>query len=335
MGSQRARLTPQMLRYEEKFDDRGDIRWMPYLMYFHPAGHRSDVVNTDALGFRLSHGPTGTASVGGTVPDGPVRLLAGSSTAFGIGATSDAATLPSRLWSAHAPALPWLNLAGRSHNATQELLLFVLYRHLLPPVSDVVLFSGFNALGLSRLPTALQGDSGAFFNSNDFYRRMGMLTPPQREGLLRRRPEPAAPAEPPPTLDEQIERAVELTMRSLTLWRDLLQPSGARLTYVLQPLATWIRDRPAPQEQALFAELDAMADFGRVYGDIAAAESGRTYAAALRTAVEAAGVAFIDMNPLLADAVDPQDWVFVDRIHFTDPGHDTVARLLAEALGVD
>src|SRR4051795_7565291 len=105
MTSARAELTPQMRAYAEKFDDRGDIRWLPYLMYFHAANHRSDVVSTDALGFRIAHGPGGEhGSAGGQVHRGPVRLLAGSSTVFGIGATCDAATLPSRLWSKHAPA---------------------------------------------------------------------------------------------------------------------------------------------------------------------------------------------------------------------------------------
>ena len=50
----RSALTPQMAAYMEKFADSGDIRWMPYLMYFHPARHASAVVNTDAVGFRYS-----------------------------------------------------------------------------------------------------------------------------------------------------------------------------------------------------------------------------------------------------------------------------------------
>ncbi|MFJ7949106.1 hypothetical protein ACIQ6K_36635 [Streptomyces sp. NPDC096354] len=69
---------------------------------------------------------------------GPVRLLAGSSTAFGIGARSDAATLPSRLWSDYAPSAPWLDFAGRSYNSAQEFTLFARYRHLLPRVTDIV-----------------------------------------------------------------------------------------------------------------------------------------------------------------------------------------------------
>lgn len=336
----RAVLTPQMSRYAEKFNDSGDIRWMPYLMYFHPVDHRSEVINTDSLGFRISHGVDQQASVGGSLPAGPVRLLAGSSTAFGIGATSDAATLPSRLWSEHAPSVPWLSFAGRSHNSTQELLLFVLYRHLLPRVEEIVLFSGFNDLGLSRLPASQQGDHGAFFNCTEFFEQMEALRArhhpvPRVLGRLAPRrypaPAPTGTEETLPSLAEQIARAVDLTTRHLDSWRLLAKGIGARLTYVLQPLATWIRERPAPPEQLLFDELDEIANFGRAYGDIAAMDAGRCYSEALQQGCEDLGVSFLDMNTVLAGAVGPDDWLFVDRIHFNDEGYDLVARLLAES----
>ncbi|MET8399975.1 hypothetical protein [Streptomyces sp900116325] len=80
------------------------------------------------------------------------RDLSSCSTAFGIGARSDAATLPSRLWSAYAPSAPCLNFAGRSYNSGQEFTLFALCRHLLTRVTDIVGFSGFNNLALSPLP---------------------------------------------------------------------------------------------------------------------------------------------------------------------------------------
>ncbi|MEK8104165.1 hypothetical protein NKG94_01700 [Micromonospora sp. M12] len=35
-----------------------------------------------------------------------------------------------------------------------------------------------------------------------------------------------------------------------------------------------------------------------------------------------------DLSPLLADVAAADEWLFVDRIHFTDHGHDVVARLL-------
>src|SRR5438094_968360 len=112
MQLQRHALTPQMLQYDD-FDDRAATRYVPYLMYFHRAGYTSEVVNTDRLGFRFTEGGNRRISARGEVPAGPVRVFAGSSTAFGIGATCDAATIPSRLWTKYAPSHPWLNFGGR------------------------------------------------------------------------------------------------------------------------------------------------------------------------------------------------------------------------------
>lgn len=297
-GSSIRELTPHMREYADGFDDRG-TRWLPYLMYFNPTDHRSDVVNTDRLGFRLSHGRGAVASLGGSLPSGPVRLLVGSSTVFGIGATSDAATLASRLWSCHAPSTPWLNMAGRSHNSAQELLLFTLYRHLLPPVTEIVLFSGFNNLGLSRLPTWMHGDHGAFFSCVSYFERMEHPAAcggraPSGIGRLLGRHRAAAVEKAIPEPDEQIARAVE-----------------------------------APPERLLFDELDRIASFTQKYGDIVAMDVGRRYALRLQSGCARIGVRFVDIGPVIAAAMRPEDWLYVDRIHFTDAGHDLVAGLLA------
>jgi hypothetical protein len=306
-------------------------------MYFHPADYRSDVVNTDRIGFRVSRNGTDHASPGGRLPDGPVNLVVGSSAVFGVGATHDGATLPSLLWSRYAPSRPWLNFGGRSHNSTQELLLFLLYRHLLPPVEQVVVYSGFNNLGLARLPRSKQGDHGAFFLCDDYFAKMDELRqPPGKSGRRRRRAAAAREAadEAVPDVDEQIDRAAELTVRHLGSWRLLTQALGARLSFVLQPLAPWVRDQPCREETLLFRELDELFNFGQMYGDITPPEVGRRYAAALRAGCDELDVPFLDMNVVLADALAPQDWTFVDRCHLTDQGHDTVARLLAEHLSL-
>jgi len=340
MVSHRAELTPQMLKYAEKFDDRGEIRWLPYLMYFHPASYNSEVVNTDRLGFRISHGAGDQASAGGRLPEGPVRLLAGSSTAFGIGATKDEATIASQLWSRHAPKAPWLNFAGRSHNSTQELLLFLLHRHLLPHIEEVVILSGFNNLGLSRLPQPQQGDHGAFFNCGEYFDQMDQLRARHRKapGFSRfgghRSPAAGVEDSTVPELAEQIANAAELTIRHLEAWKLLTSAAGIRLSFVLQPLATWIRERPAPQETLLFDELDKISNFQGVYGDISSMDAGQRYSDTLRNGCEKLGVPFFDLNPILAQVVGTDDWLFVDRIHFTDSGYDLVSSLLATHLNL-
>ena len=270
-----------------------------------------------------------------------MRLLAGSSTVFGIGASSDRHTLPSYLWRKHAPSTPWLNFGGYSHNSVQELMLFTLYRHLLPQVDEIVLFSGWNNLGLSRLPSSVRGDSGGFFNCNDFYGQMEELRARNRKssagrGLFSgRRQQAAEPVDTRvPELAEQIGIGAELTLRHLDSYRLLAEGMGARLTFVLQPLSTWVRETPAPQEKLIFDELDRISNFGEVCGDIASISTRERYSKQLQAGCERMGVRYLDINPVIADAISKDDWLFVDRIHFTDEGHDLVAGLLAEQLGL-
>lgn len=314
----RATLTPQMEQYSDAFSDSGTIQWLPYVMYFHPPNHHSEVVNTDALGFRLTDCGGRSLSVGGC--DEPVaNILAGGSTAFGIGATHDRATMASRL-NAHHPegSVPWLNAGGRSHNSAQELILHALTRHKLQRIERIVLFSGFNDLGLVRLGQPAGFDSGSFFLCNAFHKSLNGLPP--------------APvlSEDRLSIDEQISRAAELVLRHLDIWRALTTHSGTTLTYVLQPLASWIRDSFSPEEEALFAQLDHIGGFSEHYGDISRADVGEQYAGRLREGCYRLGIDFVEMAPLIAEAIELDDWLFVDRIHFTDFGYDLVVRLLTE-----
>lgn len=337
--SVRARLTPQMLDYEAKFTDSGEIRWLPYLMYFHPAGHHSKAVSTDASGFRYSVADGRAYSVADHDGIDSVRLVAGSSTVFGIGASSDAWTLSSRM-TVHDPRPePWLNFGGRSFNSTQELMLLTLYQHLLPNVAEIVLLSGFNNLGLARLPASVRGEHGAFFNCNQFYEVFGTDASRAAEhkntSVMRRllggRSDPAE-AEPVPPMSEQIAYAADLTLRHLEIWQIVADNVGAKLTYVLQPLAGWVRDKGTSEEEAIFAELDELGRFSDTYGDILEKRVNVEYAALLEAGAKNMGVGFVNLSPHLASRVAPDQWLFVDRIHFTDDGYDYVAKELLQLI---
>ncbi len=338
MNSARSTLTPHMAAYMDKFADSGDIRWMPYLMYFHPVAHKSPVVNTDSVGFRYSETGGWPYSVADRGDCPSVRLLAGSSTVFGIGASADKWTLPSRLSENDSRPEPWLNYGGRSFNSTQELLLLMLYRHLLPEVKEIVLFSGFNNLGLARLPASLRGDSGAFFNCREFFdalaprdkRQQGMF------GLAKRLVgvEEAHEEEDTSgmTLAQQIDYAARLTLQHVRTWNAVAKDMGAKLTFVLQPLSGWVRPTGSKEEEALFTELEQAGRFTETYGDILTREVCLEYGSALERGARAMGAGFLNMAPILAERLKPSDWLFVDRIHFTDWGHDFVAKTLLEAL---
>ncbi|MFD3522198.1 Inducer of phenazine A [Streptomyces sp. NPDC058653] len=342
MKLQRYELTPQMRQYDD-FDNRGHTRYLPYLMYFNHADYRSDVLNTDRFGFRYTHGAAGRAALDGDVARGPVRLFVGSSVALGIGATSDATTIPSRLWSRYAPSTPWLNFSGRSYNSVQELILMLLYRHLLPGIEEIVILSGVNNLLLSRLPDWQHGDHGAFFYCNEYFEHMEQLRAHHRRpnrklwGRAARTqgpaPETGAKA-PVPELSELISHATSLTEHHLDGWRALAAATGARVSYVLTPLAPWVRQEPAEEEATLFEELDRLSGFGvpldEMFGEIATIDAGRQYARALREVCHKQDVRFLEIAPLIAEAAGPKDWLFVDRGHFTDQGSDLFARILAD-----
>lgn len=147
---------------------------------------------------------------------------------------------------------------------------------------------------------------------------------------------PQAPAdEAPLTLDERLATAIERTALDLERFKLLAGTSGTRISFALQPLATWVRETPSPEEAELFRELDGkQSTFWQLFGEIAPAEVGRRYAEGIAQACAKHDVAFLDLNPLVADAADPGQWLFVDRAHFTDEGYDLVSGLLATGLGL-
>jgi hypothetical protein len=337
---QRYELTQQMRDYDA-MKDPSERRYVPYLMYFHRVNFASPSVNTDRCGFRISTGPDGVrASAAGHIPPGPVRILAGGSTALGVGASSDSNTLASLLWSRYAPSAPWLNFGSYCFNPTQEVLLLTLYRHLLGGIEEIVIFSGINAVMVARLPEWQQGDHGAFFFCGEYFEKMAELRERSRKGsrFFGRR---AASAATVSTLDDVrtdvstlIGSAAEATLRQLDIWRRIAGPD-TRISYVLQPMARWMRYDLCPEERTLFEENDRMSELGpweEVFASIATTDFAQAYATALRVGCEKQGIRFVDLNPVVSAAATERDWWFVDRVHYSDTGHDLVARVTAEAL---
>jgi hypothetical protein len=324
-------LTPYMKSYSEEFSDAGNINWLPYLMYFHPFDHRSGVVNTDSSGFRFSIYQDTPVSVKNSDGIEEVSIIAGSSTVFGIGASSDDHTLASYL-SKHDHEMCWLNFGGRSYNSTQEMMLFSLYRDKLPKIRKIVLFSGFNDLGLSRLPENLRLEHGAFFMCSDFFDAMRKT----RQSIIKKWRSQTkideAKSRDLPSLKEQIDFAASLTIRNLSNWKAFADDMDAELIFVLQPLANWVRRKGSVQEEAIFDDLEKKGHFEEIYGDILSKGSYQTYRDRLSDDVEALGVRFLDMTSLLKSRVKPDDWLFVDRIHFTDRGHELVSKIILENL---
>ena len=315
--------------YSDEFADSGNINWLPYTMYFHPFNYRSDVVNTDGSGFRYSVQGGRQYSVTDHTGINTCGVIAGSSTVFGIGASADIHTLASRMSENDPHGVPWINFGGRSFNSTQELILFSLHRHQLPETKDVLLLSGFNDLGLARLPKRLRLEHGAFFMCNEFYDAM-LKKKQSRFSKWFNASKTRETEDDVPSLEEQIDYAVTLTLRNLANWHAMCVQMGTQLTFVLQPLANWVRETGSPEEEVLFSAREKQGGFAEQYGDILAHSTYAAYRDHLQAGAKALGVPFIDLTRHIQATIADDFWLFVDRIHFTDQGHDFVSRLLLD-----
>jgi hypothetical protein len=322
-------IAPQMLAYREQFHTDNDVDWLPYLMFFHPKGYRSAVVSTDDEGFRFSRRRQEAYSVASASRLPSARLLAGNSVAFGIGASSDSATIASRLMSHDEREPPWLNFGGRAFNSTQELILITLYRHLLPKIEEIVLLSGANNLLLARLPEAYIREHGAFYNCGGFFSAREERSVKGRLSLFGK-PKKTFPSDNDRSLEQRIAFAAELTLRHLDGWRAIANDLGAKFTYVLQPMSGWVRDKACKTEEALFGELAQLRRYTTISADILRAEVCARYSALLEAGARQKGISFVNLSPVLRARAGEEQWLFIDHTHLTDEGYDLAAQLILE-----
>lgn len=327
---QQTRLAPQMKYYEEFAS--GEMRWLPYLMFFSRAGYQSPVLTTDSGGFRPTEAGGERYSLLQDRPDGEVSVMLGASPAFGWGATSDAATITSLL--AAVPGQPkWLNLAASAFNSTQELLVFLLHRHQLPRIRDIVVLAGLNNLVVAGLPDAAS-DYGQFFFSGEFFTQLGnpdlnkyYRQPKWAVGRLAKRFAGGAP-EPDRTLAPlaRSELAADIQARDLDRLLELAAPTGARVHFMLQPTATWTGKTLSAEEEELIAEVNVeRGALWTMFTPILSDAVHHDYRDRLAAACAARGISFHDASALLGG----DEWLFIDQAHITDEGN----RRLAASIG--
>ncbi|HEX3784792.1 MAG TPA: IopA [Pseudonocardiaceae bacterium] len=342
------KLVPQLAQYEA-FITRG-LYWLPYVMYFNTPNHRSTVVNTDSGGFRISHGGANTYSVRDQLPHGPVSILMGGSSAFGLGATCDEKTLPSLL-SRNTSDTPWLNLTAPAFNSTQEVIIFLLHRHQLPEIRDIVIFSGLNNLVLAGLPGATE-KYGQFFFSGEFYEKLcgsdvdrsGISHTGGRNSSARKMLSRAArllhlqggePADGPtgPSPEARVEIATSILANDLDRLLELAAPTGARIHFVLQPAISWTGKKRSPEEVVLLDDRTAVwSKMWDSFRPVFEAEVYQAHAPRVEQICKSRGISFIDMNDSLLMSPDSDRWLFVDAVHLNDDGNEVVSEILTRDL---
>lgn len=312
---ERYRRAPQLREY-----DRNDVHLRPYVTFAARPHLRTPVFSTDADGFRVSTSPSGDVDTGGWVAGGGGGLVLGGSFTFGVGATRDGATLPSRL--AALLGTPQLNLGICAGNSTQELISAIPFLEL---ARTVCVCGGANTILAALQSAGLNETYGPLFFEVALA-RLG-AAPVGGLGPASGRTGPARPAPARRRLDMEgrLEAGLRRQVRDLRILSRAL-PDGSRLLFCLQPFAVPPLRDLVPEERELHDLHAAQQGWWLAIRDFLAA---RWESCGRRLAADCAGlgVSFLD---LAADRFT--GWSFLDSVHMTDAGYQQAAALVAEAL---
>lgn len=318
---ERNKIVPQMVDY----DKIGD-RWLPYLMRFDRPGRKFKHVSTGPFGFR------DTVDVSGEAIQNPSGIVLGSSAVFGVGATSNAATIPSVL--NRITNTEWANYGGRAFNSTQEQLLLAL--HPKKEIKEILVCSGVNNLTLAFLSSSTSAVYNSFFYQSAFERAMAhsqhinpgirntlfLLYDQVRARILRAGNSGEMLAQ---LGEENYKNVLSSFQRDLTVLKTMSDGLQATLSFALQPLATWLEKTLSAEEAALFEILDRMSGDWAVLADKMSLFRDRYYGD-VESICRALDIPFTNLN--LAPEFVNEDWLFVDRVHLTDMGYKLTAEVL-------
>lgn len=330
---QRNSIVPQMRDYDELGMNQ---EWVPHLMYFHSRNAALKSVSTDEFGFR---------NTTGVKPGAPTALLVGGSSVFGIGATSDAMTIPSLLNA--TTKYNWRNLGGRAFNSTQEAILVHL-SNTKKIDGPIVVMSGINNLTRSLMSGSFSKVFGAFFHQGLFEQQMKSAAVGNRAlatqllaGLRERfglgkksamqKATHSTTSHTSSTKAESYNAMLGVFERDCRYINMLANSHSTTVSFVLQPFSPFTNKSLTSQEAKLFELLDQEAEsFSRVLAELS--EKKQQYTQDLQTICNSLGVKFVDLNT--APELQQPEWLFVDRVHLTDAGYATVAKLLVRDLSL-
>ena len=323
----------------------------------------SPVVNTDHRGHRVTRIGTETTR-SDSCPDGAAFLLGGSY-AFGVGASDDACTLAAALW--RRTGVPYVNLAIRAANSAQELVAVLPFAErettfivcsglnnlatargaagldpLFGPMHHEAQLRSLASVSIARLSRLVNKPLALFENGElrrELQRRRGVrlrarlpLVDQLNKRIRGRFSSGVVTPQAPRPLEETLDTSSIMVDAAFRQLRDLrllcnLVPSRARVIFALQPLVSSTGKQLAPEEEELFTLLDLLQPNRWPQLKVLLETHWGAYAALLEQGCAEAGVPFVD----LAQA-DYSGWCFVDRVHGTDHGYDTAARLLEQVL---
>ena len=346
----RFKLTPQIRTY-----DKIDIKWHPNIMFFQEENFSSAVINTDQFGFRYTSNKSSKISPcsDSKIFDQNTSLIIGSSSAFGVGASSDQKTISSLLTKYSKEK--YLNFGGRAHVSSQELTLFNQFASKFKKIKNVIIFSGLNDLYLSYLRNDFN-ELAPFFYGKQYVKNMEnvdisfkrqiikfFLYPFYKNSInykklsleellkLKYRKHKQYNQNRNIKKSYSVDYTIEHLERNLFIWKKLSQSFPFNLIYVLQPTLEWMPKLPSKEENIIIKYLNTEKDRIKV-NNILSKSVHEEYSLKLRRVCKKLNIRYFDSNYGFSKNINNDDWLFVDRVHMTDKGYSLISIYLNEII---
>lgn len=320
-------LVPQMQFYHRLLHTQV---WQPFVMRGCMPHIVRDELHTDQWGLRRTVGREGrNFTVESVSRDEPVDIVTGSSFAFGVGASNDAATLSSRL--AEATGRATVQLAGHQHGLAQNFIQFMFFAGRYGAIRNIVLAGFVELFHFHTCPTLFR-QFGTFSNSQQFMVALnGEMKGKAARALYGAEKRAFATLSHVPERQEAERALLRESIRNvMTTWCRFADAIGARLTVVMQPTPELQERARSPEEAELLGNYDAISGMREVM-DRCLRDHRDWHGADMAELAGELGFTWLDLNAVLNRRFDGE-WLHVDPVHMVDQGYRRAAELILPAL---
>lgn len=325
----------------------------PYVMFVQEPEFNRECVSTDSHGMRHQHIRGRDYSMSELREHfEECDVMVGGSTVFGVDASSNKTTISALMTEKAPDGVPVINLGIRGAMPQQELVAFMMLRHLLPKVRNIYIFSGVNVASYAAQKNSLiYEDYGCLFSEEYNYNLMReqykLFTAshedvrryrtfdwfealydksPYIRGFLRRflDIDESRPELPGKNRKEQLNQLLVWFRRDLESWKNI-KSSVESVKYVLQPAIGWNAKALSEREQKIMDE-DRTIDKTLSY--YATPEFYQGYSEKVAALCYDAGIEFHDANKWFDEPVHAGSDYFTDVCHLNDNGNSAVAEFM-------
>jgi len=325
-------------------------------MFTNTTNLRTKVLNTDNLGLRFNSSYNDKFRAKDIFDQKNEKnecgAIFGGSTAFGLGASKDEATISNQL--SKDTDVFFYNLGVSAFTGFQEVVLHQSLINYFDKIKYIIVLSGINDLLLINYIDEFDETLGPYFYNTHFLSGMDNMTLNNKRKIAKFFLSPFIYNDVDWTnitqkeLFEMILKNKKFKkttinnitkdnllrkylIRNFTYWSNIQKIYKVKLFYVLQPFSTWCDKILTVEEKEIFTELDS--NKLKVFNIVKSLESSYgKYAGYLSEYCNKYNINFIDSNKYFKENIKTNDWCFIDRLHLTDLGNKHMANLLKSAI---